>query len=403
MKKKTDRVIALDYFRGICIIAILLSHAYIIIGPFAYLSGMGRLWASAAEMFFLLSGITLGVVRGRLVSTDFKALIKKSWMRALDIYLIYIAASLAAVFIALALGSSVGPQQVPSSGGSLVGQLLSLRFSSGLAIFLKFYAIYMLFAPFVLYVLYKWKRLWFLPLVLSALLYIAHAPHPHNLIALGEFTGFVTWQLYFVIGLTLARFRLTILSWFYSLNRKTSTAIKGAVVGFAGVCLALSALVGFNFSPYLQKGLESGWLPLKLQQAYAHLYVYKPGLDNWFMDGRLGVLRPLAALLFLAAAYVLYQRYKEPLLRFSGKFVVTMGENTLWIFVAQALAIPALAALPLPRNFASNILLTAVLFGLMWAVAKRRAIARSGQKWGRKLIQTVPRPKYSYNYDYDVE
>src|SRR4051812_29936590 len=63
MKKKKDRVVALDYFRGICILIILLSHSAQFSYPIAYLSGMGLLWTSAAEMFFLLSGITLGVVR----------------------------------------------------------------------------------------------------------------------------------------------------------------------------------------------------------------------------------------------------------------------------------------------------------------------------------------------------
>lgn len=400
MKKAKDRVIALDYFRGLCIIAILLSHAYVMIGPFAYLSGMGRLWASAAEMFFLLSGITLGIVRGKLVGKDFHVLVKKSWHRAVEIYLIYVSVSLAAVLLAITLHNSLfSDTSSASSGLGLFGQIISLQFSSGLAIFLKFYALYMILAPFVMYALYKWRRFWFLPLAVSAGLYILNAPYPHNLLSIGSLNGFITWQLYFVIGLTLARFRLEILQWFYSLGRNTSKLASGAILGMSGLALALSAAIGFNSTPYLERLTSGGWLPAKLGEAYSGIYAYKTNVDLWLMNGRMGLLRPMAAVLFLAAGYLLYQKYKKPILRYSGKFVITMGQNTLWIFVAQALVIPILAALPLPRNLATNVMLSATLFGLMWGIAKRRELLRASKKYGRRAIQALPRPRYSYDYD----
>src|SRR5690348_10363022 len=90
MKNPKQRVVAIDYFRGICILVVVLNHSMVFSMPFAYLSGASMLWTSAAEVFLLLSGLTLGIVRGPKIKEDFWQLFKKMWQRAGGIYLLNI-------------------------------------------------------------------------------------------------------------------------------------------------------------------------------------------------------------------------------------------------------------------------------------------------------------------------
>src|SRR5438105_2942648 len=151
MKQKTKRIIDLDYFRGICMLVVILSHSAVFSTPFTYMAGSGRLWTSAAEMFFLLSGITFGIVRGNQITSGFKEVWRKSWQRARSIYLIHISI----VFISLLLGfffiskglHSYMPGVLPQTAGfGLVAKVASLYYVVGWAAFLMYYVVFLLIA-----------------------------------------------------------------------------------------------------------------------------------------------------------------------------------------------------------------------------------------------------------------
>jgi hypothetical protein len=105
MKKSKQRVVAIDYFRGIFILAVLLNHSAIFSSPFTYLAGDGILWTTAAEMFLLLSGITLWIVRGEQLTASFKSTSIKIWQRAAKTYLIYVVTVILSLTLALYLVS----------------------------------------------------------------------------------------------------------------------------------------------------------------------------------------------------------------------------------------------------------------------------------------------------------
>ncbi|HET6622635.1 MAG TPA: OpgC domain-containing protein, partial [Candidatus Saccharimonadales bacterium] len=58
------RIAELDLLRGFFIFAIILDHAQHIPDIHMYLTGQGKLWVSAAEGFFLISGLLTGYIRG---------------------------------------------------------------------------------------------------------------------------------------------------------------------------------------------------------------------------------------------------------------------------------------------------------------------------------------------------
>jgi hypothetical protein len=368
MKHTKDRVIAIDYFRGICILIVLLSHSIIFSMPFAYLSGAGKLWTGAAEMFFLLSGLTLGIVRGKNITTDFSNISKKIWRRAIGIYLINILAVAASLLLALTLVSHNLANDVvgslPSSKGlSLLWSIVNLSYAIGWASFLACYAIYMIFAPFALYGL-RTRFGYLVPLVSLGLFTLNYI----NPSLFGYASSFAVWQFYFVAGMVLARFRVSIISYMYSLKVWKFNTFRGATLLITG------GFLGFNLLSHLSF------------------------LDTLFMNNRAGLLRPIAALFYLASAYLIYQTYKRPILSYTGRFVNTMGRDTLWIFVAQAFAIPLLAAIPLQRNLFNNSLLTATLILLMWSLTKRRAVLPALSNYWVELKTSYNTGKYNYLY-----
>jgi hypothetical protein len=332
MQAKKDRVIAIDYFRGICILLILLSHSKEFSGPFAYLSGRGSPWVSAAEIFFLLSGITFGIIRGRHILTDFRGILKKSWKRARDLYVLHVLVVLISLALATLIATSpsihfahngVAPT---ATGFSLLTQIFNLSYSFGWANFLMFYAVFLLIAPFALYLLRT--RYWVLVPLASGLLFIFSARYPFHHISVGAYERFFIWQFYFFAGLSLARFRLAIISGFYGLKLRTRKIISTAIIASAAVVLSLSILVNFKFYPVVRELVNEGWLPLKVKYAYLDLLHQKSTIKLWLMENRTGLLRPLAAFLFIAAAYLIYQKYKEPILRRTGALVNALVSDT---------------------------------------------------------------------------
>jgi peptidoglycan/LPS O-acetylase OafA/YrhL len=405
MKQKSQRIIALDYFRGICILAVILSHSAAFSTPFAYLAGGGKLWTSAAEMFFLLSGITFGVVRGNQITSGFKTVWRKSWQRARSIYLlhisvVFISLLMAYFFISRGLVSYM-PGALPNDSGlSLIAKVASFYYVIGFAAFLMYYVVFLLIAPFALYILRT--RLWAAVPLASVLVFLLNASpvtsHSHYL-------EFAIWQFYFFIGLTLARFRLPLIGWFYSLPKAALRSVSASVVVSAGVFIALAALVASSTTySMVYKLAEHGWLPVRIQHAYAHLLNHKPAINFWLGDSRFGALRPVATLVIFAAAYIIYQNYKKPLLKHTGDFVNTMGRDTLWLFSAQALVIPIIAALPIAYGgIAINLAMTSFLFGLMWLITKRRSLVSLTKAYSAALYLSVSRRRYDQPQPVSIE
>ncbi len=387
MGKVSDRVIAIDYFRGICILMILLNHGSTFTTPFDLLSGGSRLWTSAAEMFFLLSGLTFGIVRKKYVKTNFSYVVRKSYRRAALLYLIYIGTVLGSlilleIFKAAHVKTNM-PGALPQGTNPLhlLFSILALSYTAGWANFLMYYSIYLLAAPYLLRALAGSRRVVAPMLVGSAVIYTVGSL---QLLPLGSYQAFLIWQLYFVIGLVLSEARVSALGRFYKLSDRKRKILSGAVMSAAVLVLAFSILVEFHLQRFISQLVSDGYLPAKALAAYNYLLNHKAVIDHWTINNRTGLLRPPVTLISLGAAYLVYQKYKAPLLRYTGEFVNLMGRNTLIIFVAQAFTIPILAALPVPHDIIGNFLMSCLLIVLMWSLVQakslsRLVVARAGQ------------------------
>src|SRR6218665_421663 len=86
-KEKSERILTFDLLRGYFLCVILFNHLQFYPNGFDLLTGRGVLYVSTAEGFFLVSGIVLGIVRGRkLLNQPFNVAAKLLWKRALQLY-----------------------------------------------------------------------------------------------------------------------------------------------------------------------------------------------------------------------------------------------------------------------------------------------------------------------------
>jgi hypothetical protein len=103
----------------------------------------------------------------------------------------------------------------------------------------------------------------------------------------------------------------------------------------------------------------------------------------------------------MLAAWMFYQRHKQPILNRTGKIVTTFGGDTLWIFIAQAIFIPLLAALPLSRSLLNNLVLTSLLLASMWIITQRRRVILRTSVYLYGLRLSYNQSKYSYLQKYE--
>jgi len=406
MKQAKQRVIAIDYFRGVFILMVVINHAALFSLPLAYFTGNGALWTSAAEMFCIISGLTFGIVRGQQLKTEFKRILFRTWRRAAIIYSINIAMVVLSLLLSLWLSGHSVTNDVPgalpnNSGMSLLLNILTFKYSLGWSSFLMYYSVFLIFAPFAYFVLRT--RLWaFLPGISIA----AFALHTTRLSFISNYDSFLIWQLYFVIGMVAARFRVPILRHLYDIRHKSLLRLMSYFTFVSAVTLLfinLSLSYYNNLAPIVGRLANAGWLPVKLQAAYIKLINHREIFDTMFMEARNALLRPAVAIICLFALYLIYQSNKEKILRKSGNLMLTFGKETLWVFAAQAIAIPLVAILPLHRDLVTNLALTASLLYIMWLIADRKRKWAAIAAYVEDIRLSYSQAKYRYLQSYEED
>jgi len=402
MKNAKQRVVAIDYFRGACILLVLINHSFVFSRPYAYLAGAGGLWVSAAEMFFLLSGITFAIVRGSQIKDDFEWVFRKTMRRVGIIYLTYIISVALSVTLSLYLTNHNLFNNIPGqpplymSPWSLLTGILTFKYTAGWCDFLMYYTVFLAAAPFVYRALLS--RLAALVPIFSLALFGLYS---QGVLHQGAYSSFALWQVYFVLGLTFIRFRPAMYTLIVTLPAKVQRAVSSGIVWGAGLIMALSYVLEHSIYPTVGRLASEGWLPVKLQAAYLHLLSYRVALDQYLLDNRAGILRPLIAVLVAAAASILYKRHEKFLLAVTGKVMNSFGRDTLWIFLAHAFVVPILAALPLPRTWFINTLLTVSLITSMSILTQRQVIYKSARAYWQELKFSYSASKNSYLQSFD--
>jgi hypothetical protein len=352
---KSRRILTLDLLRGFFLLVIMIDHVELYPSGWDLITGRGRLWVSAAEGFFFMSGLLIGMIYKRRLHLGMKFIFKKMWTRALELY----GAGLAFTFLFLCWVEFTHHAPIkdmlpsPFPWHHYIGEALLMRFTYGWADFLVRFALLMFIAPFAFYLVSRGK--WWLMLSLSIGAWLFRGD------------GFtLSWQLIF---------NLAILVGFYwdrlqALWRRQSQARRRQVINLFSAAALTSFLLSYA-SVYLLTWLNEWYgsltpwlrhLTFTWNNYNADIWVYA---QKWTM----GPLRLLLFFIWFPVLYGLFRRYETGINRLSRGLLEMLGRNSLFVYSAHAVIIFVMKMyfIPAQTGLLQNFLIT--LGGLVLLVA----------------------------------
>jgi len=357
--KKSSRIIALDLLRGYFLIAILFDHLQYFPNGFDWMSGRGQLFVSAAEGFFFISGIVLGIVRGRkLIDKPFSMAAKLLLKRGLQLYitavvLFFIFTVIGWLFINNP-GVKPGIRPMDESFWSILVNALDFNYIYGWADYLRLYAVYMFVSPLVVWLLRKGK--WYIVLIASLICWYLYDYSP---LETPELSQVFSWQLIFFGGMTIGFYLDPIRDWWSSRSLKFRKLITAAVVSIAFITM----LVNFIFVV---------WGPALLGQDAVQ--TINNALMPYLNKERLPFYRIGLFLIWFGAGFWLMNKLERYVLKHLGWLLVPFGGNSLYVYTVEAFIIffIHLAVPPSPSSMFVNLVLSIGCLGLTWLAVRSK-------------------------------
>lgn len=357
---KTKRILAFDLIRGFFLLVIMIDHIELYPNLFDMFTGKGRLWVSAAEGFFFLSGLLIGMMYKRRLHLGMKFIFKKMWARAAQLYL----AGVGLTFLFLlwveltnhAPIKDVLPNPLPWR--HIIEQSLLMRFTYGWADFLVRFAILMLVAPFVFYLVAKGK--WWLALA--------------GIFGAWAFRGqgfTLAWQLIFNSGIIIGFYWERIEQWFGQLSNRRQKEIKISFLTAALLSFSLSYASVFALSLMFHAW---GWgvLPPALQHVAFTWGWLNHGIWNYADKWTMGPVRVVLFFVWSPVLYWLVRRYEQPISRYSRGVLEMLGRNSLFVYTTHAFIVFTLRmyVVPAKTNLLTNFLITGTGLVLLISITK---------------------------------
>jgi hypothetical protein len=291
----------IDFLRGLCLVVMTVDHRpHDIFEAFTWQT-FG--FISAAEGFVFLSGLSSGLVYGRVaIQRGINSACRRIWRRALNLY--FANAALITFTILAAKEKIALLERGIQPGWSLWFKSLLCIEAPGYAEILRLYFFFFLLLPLVFWAFVRRK---FLPVILvSAGLWLASALG-YGLVAFQELGYFdpISWQLLFVAG-----------AYFGFTSIQTGDELEAP--------LLVSALSFLTFSAFL---LLRHWHFLT-----GHA---RPAYFQWLLEWRRTL--PFARVLNFTVFTILVYDVRRPLVRFAktfpGQGIAFLGRHSLQVFI----------------------------------------------------------------------
>ena len=319
------RILSIDLIRGFLLLVILVGHIELPPNIYDIFTGRGRLFVTAAEGFFFMSGLLVGMVYRRKLNRGMKYIFKKMWGRAAELYIASVILTLSYSYIVVATNHWYIKAGLPNpiDWHHVITQTLLLRFDYGWADFLGRFAILMLIAPFVFYFISKgfWK------LVLMGII-VAWFFRGEN------FT--LGWQILFNGGMLIGYYWNEIHRWWRQLTQSRRNTIKRSVIGITAISFAFSYATVY-FLSVLNHALEQ--LPIWLHNltlSWNHLtdriFVYA---QKWTM----GPLRVVLFFLWASVGYLIVSRHEIAIDKKTRGLLLVIGQNSLFVYIFHSIVV----------------------------------------------------------------
>ncbi|MCA9348808.1 OpgC domain-containing protein [Candidatus Saccharibacteria bacterium] len=355
-----NRILAVDILRGYFIFVIIIDHLGRFPGLFELFTGKGQLWVSAAEGFFFVSGMMIGLVRGkRALNKPFRQVAKKILSRAWVLYIWSVVLTLGFTAVGIMLSGHEGVKPGLTASRDYIQifrDTLSLNYAYGWTDFLALYVKFMVFAPVAIWLLRK--NMWYLVLAASGYIwYQSGIAHDQG------------WQILFfggtILGYYLDKIESTVLGWKKYWQRLWLYAIYGLTIG--SLIVSIYAVHGRTVLETMNMSVPN-WLvesQAVINQTFgAHFE-------------RISLQLPRLAMfcLWFAALYVLTRRYETLIINKTKDFFTLFGQNSLYVFIMQGIVI-FFVDLFLPRGnqFIFNVLINTCGLMFFYTITKREIL-----------------------------
>lgn len=365
VSKASRRIFELDLLRGFFICVIILDHLQFWPSPLQYLTGQGRLWVSAAEGFFLISGLLIGYLRAyKQHDKPLRDIAIGLWKRAAMLYVWCVAITFTVVSLSVLLtnDTSLLPKfpesEVVSSLPTYVASVVTTHYASDWIYFLRLYAIILAITP--LFLLLVRRNLWWLAALISLGVY-------------GLSLGFkleeaaLQWQVLF-FGAALIGWKLeAILSWLRARPQQRRLLLVSLIT------ITLSTMALSYFMVHGWKVVES---PNTAITREAYLSV-RASVDPLFSNNPMVPLRIGLAFIWFGGLLALFHLMRSFLLRSLGWLLMPFGQASLSAYCLQAVLLCFVVAyIPLTNLFWLNGLIGIGVLALTLGIMKLPPVAK---------------------------
>jgi hypothetical protein len=293
-----------------------------------------------------------------MIDQPISAVVKKCWRRALTLYLWGIGLTILFSLLALHFVNNTGlkPEYYSGNLPSFMYRTLTLRFSYGWGDFLNFYAAYLFFAPLAIFLLRK--KLWHSVLMASLVVWLS------------TMTMMGGWQIVFFSGLVAGYHRPEIDKFIGSLSLDLRRLVTRVVYLLTAVTLVASVFFTTIAEEYGRAGSGNVLFGINLESSrnYA-VEVLRP----IFNRGSMEPARLVLFFLWFSALYILVNRFEEQIKRWTGWLLITLGQNSLYVYIVHAILLFFLNLLiPIGQFWMYNVLINTGFVLLVWYMTKKR-------------------------------
>lgn len=349
------RIAELDLLRGFFIFAIILDHAQHLPDIHMYVTGQGKLWVSAAEGFFLISGLLTGYIRGfRQLDYSMWHQTKKLVSRGLMLYVWAVLITLLAVALIGWLPVGLNSVARPPAGyqaadlSTYLMNVFSTEFTFDWIYFLRLYAIIMVVAPLFIWAARHGKLKVFM--ALSALAYGAS-------FLMQEPEGSLQWQFVFFSAATAGFYLPTIVNWLIDHPRTKNWLVYGSI-GFT----VLTSIVSYFFV----LGWPDGFLMSRADYSVIH-----DATEAIFANNPLRPARVALAFVWFIGMVSIFHTFKRPITKYLGWLFGQFGHYSLSVYCLQAIVLIFFNWLvPFTSNFFYNFFINLGLLLIIWLIMR---------------------------------
>lgn len=365
-KSSTDtakrRIFELDLLRGFFIFVIIIDHLQFWPSPWGFLTGEGRLWVTAAEGFFLISGLLIGYIRAyKGQRHSMKDLTIMMWKRAAMLYVWGVGVTFAVIAFTLAVG---GHQLLPaapsgealSSPLSLIAAVISGDYFNSWIYFLRLYAIMLLITPLFLLLLRKGQDLLVVALILA--FYLASFWYPE---------AALQWQVLF-FGAALIGYRLESIISFFRARHIAKRILTVGTIGTAAITIPISGFFTVGWGLIETPGFFVS------RETYEGIRIW---LDPWFSNDPMQPARILLAFIWFTAGLLFLNLLRPFIMRWFGWLLLPFGERSLTGYILQALVLPVVViTVPYTENSFVNGIVGALVVLFIWWLMQTKIVSR---------------------------